>query len=191
MKKIILVVIILFIFSLIFILINENKNDKNSIVIGTQKNISECDLLPETDPVYKNEDDYRNKRDLCRISVATIKNDISLCESVVNQRMKKDCLGLLDKNFEQKICIYDNDTPWGRDGCLQTLAIDLGNPEICDLLQQKKARPVSYSDYSADSCYMSIATIKNDLGLCEKIIDNSKKEYCFNEVNRIKKTTIN
>ena len=134
----------------------------------------------------------------CYVGVATEKNDKSICGDISPDSSKyvKCFTDIALQNNDPEICNADMgqiDTCYAkvaintrngeicdkindmvvRESCLRTIlrttAVEEGNPELCEQLDQ----------FTRDICFSSLASETKKLEYCEKISDTNEKDLCY------------
>lgn len=99
----------------------------------------------------------------------------SICEKIESQDLSIFCMALTTDD----ITLCDEFGDESKDYCIWDMASLYKNESICERLEN-----VSFGGKGKDSCYRIIAIDKEDLALCEKILDQERREYCISIIKK-------
>src|SRR3989344_8340656 len=68
----------------------------------------------------------------------------------------------------------------GKDSCYSAVAIEVGNPELCEKINARPKGDISKGESSVyDDCYEKIASASNNSEICTKIIGDNQRNSCY------------
>lgn len=190
-----------------------NPKYKNECIIAvatTEKNKGLCENLLDTDK----ETDfwYKNDKERCVVMVANITQNLDLCKNLKNLEvecitniaigtnnlelctpMMFECItniALLRKDSEICENLYEKNS---KASCYQKLSESLNDETLCQKMKDHCLTGATNDELSCnngyDYCIHVIAENKQDIALCDLIIDESYKEYCRSQVNLLSTTS--
>lgn len=162
----------------------------NNEVAKARRDISICNNL-------------QKDKDVCYLEVGIEKEDISRCNSIKISVLRFSCfVSIAQKKQDPLICSNIADA-YGRYSCYTQVAKEKKDESVCNLIQNqdfkeecifqtnKQKGNVEICDkikveigniddeYKKDFCYIDIAALSKDPGLCEKVSDESNRGSCY------------
>lgn len=195
-NKIFTTAIILFLFVLIVATayigkkITTDRKNKNREIISstpsltylknTKANIGDSDLIKyynlannETMESCENKTD----EDICKFSIAVVKNNHSLCGDIPNKSLQTECANTLTKNnaeIELDKCLAETDSNI-KANCLVAIFTNYSNEDECGFFDDE-----TYLQLCKDTVNLRSSIIKN-INLCDKI-KNAAMNFQCNEI---------
>jgi hypothetical protein len=145
--------------------------ERYACIAFINNDISVCESIPSE---LKNQFTQNN----CYIHLASLKKDKTICENKIqDQEVKDSCYSKVAIfNNESNLCNYILDTT-GKDMCYYDIAISQIDLLICDKMSLDNKDSLIYKNRY--SCYSSIAFLKKDEKICDKIDGLNQKNYCY------------
>ena len=143
--------------------IKEDLNGKSYCYKTIATNTNNKELCKEVN------DNGDNRLD-CYLQIAINKGDARICESLSENEKKYSCIRRhAEQTLDKTSCLLIPHNTLERDACILHFLEEATNEEFCDELDLEASK---------DTCYESIAPkIKGNL-LCQKIIDDKKRNNC-------------
>ena len=128
-----------------------------------QEDISICDKI-----------DKIEFKDWCYDEVGQIQKNLSICDKIQDSFTKNRCYsGVAEAMKNLSLCNTLQDEYW-KNTCIGDVGIAIGNPSLCELLNS------SQSD--KDHCFRQIAIKKDNASICEWIVYQDIKDWCYHEL---------
>ncbi len=113
-------------------------------------------------------------RDSCLWPILQSKKDISLCQNLISESLKSDCISqfvttALDTSKCEPLHTADE-----RDNCIKSVAVTAKQYETCNEILSKEIK---------EGCFESLIDIAPSSKLCALISDTTEKNRCYSKVS--------
>jgi len=161
-----------------------------SIIAQETEDYTVCDLdITSTD--------NRTLRGYCYWEVAAKLNDLTVCDRLDEAGRDGCYMQVATGRKNLSVCdkIPPGDSAFNTASCYRSYAVVYRQPEICDRISDESSRDYCHSRVAEDealrgnpsacedikerdNCYYTVATIRKNQSLCEKIQDSATRETC-------------
>jgi hypothetical protein len=168
------------------------------LLLPTTFLLSGCDISDIFDPqadfavdkgwwpvcaVIKDKDSARqqSRRDNCYSRVADKKSEVSICEKITGDQIKKDnCISKIAIAVGGDLLCNKIGDETIKNNCLMSVAFGRNDYLVCNKITQKR---------QADECFRSVAITTKDINLCQTIETVDLKNECLALVSSDNKNT--
>lgn len=105
-----------------------------------------------------------------------VRGEVSECEKKFDYYDVNYCIrAVYASTHDKEICSKLNSST-NKATCYNWLATELGDQSVCEMVD------VSWDTLNRDECYYQLAANQSELMLCDKIVSNYTKSYCYDRL---------